>query len=126
MLKKRSLKDWMPWNRLWKKSDMEPDVKKYLDLRIDEMKLKAVDGLSVGVSRVLSLMVVVMLGAIVLASFAFGIVLLLGDLIGSWAAAAFMIGGVFLVALVVILFVWKKLFTDIFVKLFIDIFYGNE
>lgn len=116
----------MPWNRLWKKSDMEPDVKKYLNLRIDEMKLKAVDGLSVGVSRVLSLMVVVMLGAIVLATFAFGIVLLLGDLIGSWAAAAFMIGGVFLVALVVILFVWKKLFTDIFVKLFIDIFYGNE
>lgn len=116
----------MPWNRLWKKSDMESEVKKYLDLRIDEMKLKVVDGLSVGVSRVLSLMVVVMLGAIVLATFAFGIVLLLGDLIGSWAAAAFIISGAFLIALVVILFVWKKLFTDIFVKLFIDIFYGNE
>ena len=95
-------------------------------MRLDELKLKTVDGLSVGVSRVLSLMVILMLGAIVLASFAFGTVLLLGDLIGSWAAAAFIIGGVFLIALLVILFVWKKLFTDIFVKLFIDIFYGNE
>ena len=97
-----------------------------MDLRLDDLKLKAVDGLSVGVSRLLSLMVVLMLGAIVLAAFAFGTVLLLGDLIGSWAAAAFIIGGVFLIALVAVLLVWKRLFVDIFVKLFIDIFYGNE
>ena len=105
---------------------MENLARRYMDMRLDELKLKTVDGLSVGVSRVLSLMVILMLGAIVLASFAFGTALLLGDLIGSWAAAAFIIGGVFLIALVVILFVWKKLFTDIFVKLFINIFYGNE
>lgn len=105
---------------------LEKDIRAYMDMRLNDLKLKAVDGLSVGVSRVLSLMVIVMLGAIVLASFAFGSVLLLGDLIGSWAAAAFIIGGVFLIALTVMLFVWKKLFTDIFVKLFIDIFYDNE
>lgn len=105
---------------------LENDVRTYMDMRLNDLKLKAVDGLSVGVSRVLSLMVIVMLGAIVLASFAFGSVLLLGDLIGSWAAAAFIIGGVFLIALTVMLFVWKKLFTDIFVKLFIDIFYDND
>lgn len=108
------------------KSSVESEIREYMDLRLDDLKLKAVDGLSVGVSRVLSLMVVLMLGAIVLAAFAFGTVLLLGDLIGSWAAAAFIIGGVFLIALVAVLLVWKKLFVDIFVKLFIDIFYGNE
>ena len=109
-----------------RRDSMENLARRYMDMRLDELKLKTVDGLSVGVSRVLSFMVILMLGAIVLASFAFGTVLLLGDLIGSWAAAAFIIGGVFLIALVAILFVWKKLFTDIFVKLFIDIFYGNE
>lgn len=109
-----------------RRDSMENLARRYMDMRLDELKLKTVDGLSVGVSRVLSLMVILMLGAIVLASFAFGTVLLLGNLIGSWAAAAFIIGGVFLIAIVVILFVWKKLFTDIFVKLFIDIFYGNE
>ena len=109
-----------------KKPGFESEIREYMDLRLDDLKLKAVDGLSVGVSRVLSLMVVLMLGAIVLAAFAFGTVLLLGDLIGSWAAAAFIIGGVFLVALVAVLLVWKRLFVDIFVKLFIDIFYGNE
>ena len=108
------------------KERLDSEIRKYLELRMDDLKLKTIDGLSVGVSRVLSLIVILILGAIVLVSFAFGTVLLLGDLIGSWSAAAFTVGGVFLVALVVLLFVWKKLFTDIFVKLFIDIFYGNE
>lgn len=108
------------------KPSVESEIREYMDLRLDDIKLKAVDGLSVGVSRVLSLMVVLMLGAIVLAAFAFGTVLLLGDLIGSWAAAAFIIGGIFLVALVVVLLIWKNLFVNIFVKLFIDIFYEKE
>ena len=108
------------------KPSVESEIREYMDLRLDDIKLKAVDGLSVGVSRVLSLMVVLMLGAIVLAAFAFGTVLLLGDLIGSWAAAAFIIGSVFLIALVVVLLTWKNLFVNIFVKLFIDIFYEKE
>lgn len=108
------------------KPSVESEIREYMDLRLDDIKLKAVDGLSVGVSRVLSLTVVLMLGAIVLAAFAFGTVLLLGDLIGSWAAAAFIIGGIFLVALVVVLLIWKNLFVNIFVKLFIDIFYEKE
>lgn len=105
---------------------LEDDIRKYLDIRLEELKLRTVDGLSAGVSRVLSMMVVLMLGAIVLAAFAFGTVLLLGDLIGSWAAAAFIIGGVFLIVLGVLLLFWRSLFVDIFVKIFIGIFYGNE
>ncbi len=105
---------------------MDPDVRNYLDLRMNELKLKTIDGLSIGVSRVLSMMLVIMLGAIVLAAFAFGTVLLLGDLIGSWAGAAFIIGGVFLIILALLLIFWKRLFVNIFVKLFIGIFYENE
>ena len=109
-----------------RRETLEDDIRKYLDIRLEELKLRTVDGLSVGVSRVLSMMVVLMLGAIVFAAFAFGTVLLLGDLIGSWAAAAFIIGGVFLIVLGVLLLFWRSLFVDIFVKLFIGIFYGNE
>lgn len=105
---------------------MDPDLRNYLDLRLNELKLKTIDGLSIGVSRVLSMMLVIMLGAIVLAAFAFGTVLLLGDLIGSWAGAAFIIGGVFLIILALLLIFWKRLFVNIFVKLFIGIFYENE
>ena len=105
---------------------MDADVRKYLDLKLDELKLKMVDGLSVGVGRILSLMAVLMLAAIVLAAVAFGTVLLLGEAIGSWAAASFIIGGFFLLLLLGVLLVWKKLFVNVFVKLFISIFYGNE
>lgn len=105
---------------------MNSDIRKYLDLRLNELKLRTIDGLSIGVSRVLSLMVVIMLGAIVLAAFAFGTVLLLGDVIGSWAGAAFIIGGFFLILLALLLLLWKRLFVNIFVKLFIGIFYEND
>ena len=105
---------------------MDLDMRKYLDLKVDDMKLKMIDGLSVGVSRVLVLVMLMLLAAIVLAAFAFGIVLLLGELIGSWAAAAFIVGGQLLLILVVLVAVRKKLFLDIFVRLFIGIFYGKE
>ena len=92
------------------------DVRNYLDLRLNDLRLKTIDGLSIGVSRVLSMMLVIMLGAIVLAAFAFGTVLLLGELIGSWAGAAFIIGGIFLIILALLLIYWKRLFVNIFVK----------
>ena len=105
---------------------MDSYIRNYLDLRLNELRLKAVDGLSVGVSRVLSMMLVVMLGAIALAAFAFGTILLLGNLIGSLAGAAFIIGGVFLIILALLLIFWKRMFVNIFVKLFIGIFYEND
>jgi len=123
----------MLWKLLWRINDMaswnemiEEDMRRYLDLRLEELKLKVVDGLSVGVNGVLSMMLILMLGAIVLAAFSFGTVLLLGDLIGSWTGAAFIIGGVFLAVLVVVLFFWRSLFVNAFIKLFIGIFYENE
>jgi hypothetical protein len=123
----------MQYRKFWRKNDMAEgqermvsDIRNYLDLRLNELKLKTIDGLSIGISRVLSMMLVVMLGAIALAAFAFGAVLLLGDLIGSWAGAAFIVGGIFLIVLSLLLIYWKRLFVNIFVKLFIGIFYEND
>ena len=104
----------------------ENELRKYLNLRLNDMKLKAVDGLSTGVSSVLSIIAAVMLGAIVLATFAFGTVILLGESIGSWAAASFIVGGILILLLIVMLLLWKRFFINIFVRLFISIFYGNE
>lgn len=99
------------------------EFRRYMDLRIDEIKLKAVDGLSVGVSSVLALMTIIAAGAIASVAIAFGFVVLLGDLIGSRAAASFIVGGIFLVLFVVLIILRKRLFRDLFVKLFISIFY---
>lgn len=102
------------------------EIRKYLDLKFDSLKLQTVDGLSVVVSRILSMMAILMVGAIVLAALAFGTMILLGELIGDWAIAAFIIGGVFLVVLALLYVFRKKLFQNMFVRLFIGIFYGNE
>ena len=104
----------------------ENELRKYLDLRLNDMKLKAVDGLSTGVSSVLSIIAAIMLGAIVLATFTFGAIILLGESIGSWAGAAFIVGGVLVLMLVLMLLLWKRFFINTFVRLFISIFYGNE
>lgn len=106
-------------------SENSPELRRYIELRINEIKLKAVDGLSVGVSSVLALMTILVVGAIAAAAFAFGLTVLLGELIGSWAAAAFIVGGLFLIVLAVLIFLRKRLFRDLFVKLFISIFYEN-
>ena len=102
------------------------DTGKYLEKKLDVLKLQTVDGLSVVVSRILSMMAILMVGAIVLAALAFGTMILLGELIGDWAIAAFIIGGVFLVVLALLYVFRKKLFQNMFVRLFIGIFYGNE
>lgn len=102
---------------------IDSELRRYMGLRVDEIKLKAVDGLSVGVSSVLALMTIMAVGAIASAAFAFGFVVLLGEAIGSWAIAAFIVGGVFLVLLSVLVIIRRKLFRDLFVKLFISIFY---
>ncbi|MBQ8837779.1 MAG: hypothetical protein IJ005_00500 [Bacteroidales bacterium] len=103
--------------------DITAEIRRYIGLRTDEFKLKAVDGLSVGVSSLLALMTILAVGAIAAAAFAFGLVVLLGELIGSWAISAFIVGTVFLLLLVVLVIFRKMLFRDLFVKLFISIFY---
>lgn len=93
-------------------------IGEYLGLRTDDFKRKVVSGLSIGFSRVLSILVMVMLLLIVLAVFAIGFIMLLGDAIGSWSGAAFIIGGVYLIVLVVLFILRKKLFLNMFTNLF--------
>ena len=91
---------------------------KLLSLKTDDYKKKVVSALSVGFSRVLSSFLLVMLLMIVLAVLAFGFIILLGDAIGSLSGAAFIVGGVFLIVLVVSFFLRKRLFLNMFTNLF--------
>ena len=90
----------------------------YLSLKTDDFRKRIVTGLSVGFSRVLSILVMVMLLTIVLALFSFGLIVLIGDYIGSWSAAAFIVGGVCLIALVILIIIRKRLFLNMFTNIF--------
>ena len=96
-------------------------IGEYLSLRTDDFKKSVVEGLSVGFSRVLSILVLMMLLLVLLGVLAFAFVVLLGETMGSMSAAAFIVGGVYLIAFAVLFFLRKHLFLKMFTGLFTGI-----
>ena len=93
-------------------------VGEYLSMRTDDFKTNIVAGLSVGFSRVLAILVITLLLLIVLGVFAFAFIVLLGEEIGSMSVAAFIVGGVYLIAVLVLVLLRKRLFVNMFNNLF--------
>ena len=93
-------------------------VGEYLSVRTDDFKKNIVTGLSVGFSRMLAVLVISFLLLIVLDIFAYAFILLLGEAVGSMTGAAFIVGGVYLMAVVILVLLRKKLFRRMFANLF--------
>ena len=93
-------------------------VGEYLSMRTDDFKTNIVAGLSMGFSRVLAILVITLLLLIVLGVFAFAFIVLLGEEIGSMSVAAFIVGGVYLIAVLVLVLLRKRLFVNMFSNLF--------
>ena len=93
-------------------------VGEYLTVRTDDFKKNIVTGLSVGFSRMLAVLVISFLLLIVLGIFAYAFILLLGEAVGSMTVAAFIVGGVYLMTVVILFLLRKKLFRRMFTNLF--------
>ena len=93
-------------------------VGEYLSVRTDDFKKNIVTGLSVGFSRMLAVLVISFLLLIVLGIFAYAFILLLGEAVGSMSGAAFIVGGVYLMVVVILFLLRKKLFRRMFTNLF--------
>jgi len=106
--------------------DLVDDVKGYVDLKVDDIKLKSTKGLSVSLARVLSALVLLFMLGMVILTLTVAFVLLLGQLTGNYALGAFIALGVFIIGLVIAFIRRKKMFTGTFVKLFISIFYPED
>lgn len=98
----------------------------YIDLKVDEVKVHTAKGLSIALNRLLVAILLLTLCSIVLMSAAFGGVLLLGDLIGSYAAGAFIVAAIFLVLLIVLFLLRDKLFLNGLVRMFVRLFFEEE
>lgn len=98
----------------------------YFELKTDELKLRTAESLATAFSRFTSVMIIMGVASIVLTACAFGGVLLIGDLIGSYAAGAFIVAGFFLLVLAVLVIFRKRMFLNSFTRLFISIFYEQE
>lgn len=98
----------------------------YIDLKVDEVKVRIAKGLSIALNRLLVAILLLTLCSIVLMSAAFGGVLLLGDLIGSYAAGAFIVAAFFLLLLIVLFLLRDKLFLNGLVRMFVRLFFEEE
>ncbi|MGM9737883.1 MAG: hypothetical protein ACI3ZT_05665 [Candidatus Cryptobacteroides sp.] len=106
--------------------DLGRSAAEYIDLKIDEIKLRTAKGLSVTLNRILLAFVFLCLGSIVMTALAFGGVLLLGDIIGSYSAGAFIVAAFFALLAFLLWLVRKKLFLNGLIQLFVRLFFEDS
>ena len=106
--------------------ELGENASEYIDLRIAELKLGAVKGLSVTLSKLLYILLVLFVVSVILIAIAFGGVMWIGELIGSYAGGAGIVAGFFLLVLGVLILLRKKMFRNTFVPLFIDLFFEEK
>lgn len=92
-------------------------ISEYIDARIEQAKLKAADGLSSALGLAVNICLAFMLLMVVLSTLAFAVTLFVGELIGSYAAGAGIVCGFFLILLLIVWSLRKKLFRGIFIKM---------
>ena len=98
----------------------------YVNAQIDNVKLRSVKALSQGTSAVAGLLVIFITVGALVTTLSFAIVLWLGELMGSYALAAFIMSGVLLLAIVVLVLLRKQLFKSSFISMYTDIFFQKE
>lgn len=93
----------------------------YMDRQLDNVKLRTVKGLSQGTSAISGLLLIFAVAGILLLMLSFAFVMWLGELMDSYALAAFIVAGILLVVLVILIFCRDRLFKNTFVPLYTGI-----
>ena len=106
-------------------SSLSSIIGDYLRMMRDDLRKNIITGLAAGFSRVLAILIISLLMVIVLAVFAFAFIILLEKPVGSMSGAAFIVGGVYLSGAIVLFFLRKLLFVNMFTKLFTGIMQTN-
>ena len=106
--------------------DLSQSAREYIDLRVDDLKLRTAKGLSVSLNHLLSMILVLFSATVALLAFSFGCILLLGQAVGSYALGAFIVA-LFLAVVTWILFRLRdRLFLGGFIKMFIGLFFEEN
>lgn len=101
------------------------EVREYTNLRIDEAKLKASRGLSTALGQTLAYLLLFVVLSIVLGLLSLALLQWINGLLGApWGTL--IVAGIFLIVLAVLWVFRSRLFRDLFVKLFIEVFYDSE
>ena len=97
-------------------------IRGYVDARMDGVKFQLVKGLASVVSSIASFLLLFILGGTLLTALSFALVLWLGEVLHSYAIAAFIVSGGLAVLLLLAILLRKVLFRNTFISAFSEIF----
>ena len=106
--------------------DLSREAKEYIDLRLEDVKLRTAKGLSVTASKLVGLFLILGVGISLMLVLSFGLILLIGELVHSYAWAAIGVAVLLAVALWVLIRKRDSLFKDTFVPLFVKLFFNDD
>ena len=102
------------------------EARSYADSKADEVKLQVAKGLSVTLSKLVSLLIIVFLGFTLLMVLSFGLILLLGELVKSYALAALGVALVLGIVFLILFLNRERLLRNTFVPMFTNLFFPEE
>ena len=101
-------------------------AKDYIDLRLDDIKLRTAKGLSVTASKLVAFFLIAGVGTSLILALSFGLILLIGELIGSYAWSAFGVSILLALGLWILIRRRDRLFKDTFVPLFVNLLFNDD
>lgn len=110
-------------NRL---GELSETAKEYINLRIDEFKLKGVENFSIISNKALIILIATMLGAVILQLLGFAFAFFIGDMVGSTALGFTIIALIFGAALWFIYAKRNSLFLNKMVQMYMKMFFNNK
>jgi hypothetical protein len=106
--------------------DLSRKAKEYIDLRLDDVKLRTAKGLSITASKLVAFFLIIGVATSLLLALSFGLILLIGELVGSYAWSAIGVAVLEGIGLWILIARRDHLFKDTFVPLFINLFFNDD
>ena len=106
--------------------DLSREAKDYIDLRLEDVKLRTARGLSVAASKLVGYILILSVATSLILALSFGLIMLVGELIGSYAWAALGVAVLLGVGLWILIRKRDLLFKDTFVPLFLNLFFNDD
>lgn len=102
------------------------ELQEYGDAKLNTLKLQTAKGMAQCASAFTSYFLLFIIGSALLLILSMGLILLLGEVIGSYAYAAFIVAGALLLILLILLLFRKYLFRSSFISTFVGVFAQAE